>query len=90
MLKRVLAVTLLKSADGVENILNVESEVNHARMRRVLAHGFSEKAVREQESLILEYVDLFMRSLHEAAEEGPQNMVSWYEFVAFDIIGMQE
>lgn len=89
MLKRVLAVTLLKSADGVENILNVESEVNHARMRRVLAHGFSEKAVREQESLIFEYVDLFMRSLHEAAEEGPQNMVSWYEFVAFDIIGMQ-
>ena len=74
----------------MENILNVESEVDHARMRRVLAHGFSEKAVREQESLILEYVDLFMRSLHEAAEEGPQNMVSWYEFVAFDIIGMQE
>ena len=90
MLKRFPAVTLLKSADGVENILNVESEVNHARMRRVLAHGFSEKAVREQEPLILEYVDLFMRSLHEAAEEGPQNMVSWYEFVAFDIIGMQE
>ena len=90
MLERALAVTLLKSADGVENILNVESEVDHARMRRVVAHGFSEKALREQESLILEYVDLFIRSLHEAAEEGPQNMVSWYEFVTFDIIGMRE
>ena len=74
----------------MENILNVESEINHARMRRVLAYGFSEKALREQESLILEYVDLFIKSLHEAAEGRPQNMVSWYEFVAFDIIGMQE
>ena len=90
MLKRALAAILLKSLDGVENILNVESEVDHARMRRVVAHGFSEKALREQESLILEYVDLFITSLHEAAEEGPQNMVSWYEFVTFDIIGMRE
>ena len=59
-------------------------------MRRVLAHAFSEKAMREQEPLIQEYIDLFMRSLHAAAEEGPQNMVSWYEFVAFDIIGTLE
>ena len=88
MLKRALALTVLNSADGVENIINAESEVDHARMRRVVAHGFSEKALREQESLILEYVDLFIRSLQEAAEEGPQNMVSWYEFVTFDIIGM--
>ena len=90
MLKRLLAVNMLKSADGVENILNAESEVDHARMRRVVAHGFSEKALREQEPLILEYVDLLIRSLHEAAEEAPQNMVSWYEFVTFDIIGMPE
>ena len=90
MLRRALATVLFKRADGVENILNVESEVDHARMRRVVAHGFSEKALREQESIILEYVDLFITSLHRAAEEGPQNMVSWYEFVTFDIIGMQK
>lgn len=35
-----------------------------------------------------EYVNLLMRSLHEAAEEGPQNIVSWYDLVAFDIVGM--
>ncbi len=59
-------------------------------MRRVLAHAFSEKSLREQEPLIQDYVNLLMSSLHEAAEEGPQNMVSWYEFVTFDIIGMLE
>ena len=74
----------------MENILNVKSEVDHSRMRRVLSPGFSEKAVREQEPLIQEYVGLFMRSLHAAAVEGPQDMVTWYEFVIFDIIGMQE
>lgn len=74
----------------MESILNVESDVEHSRMRRVLAHAFSEKALREQEPLIQGYVNMLMISLHEAAEEGPQNMVSWYEFVAFDIIGMRK
>lgn len=78
------------TTNGAESILIVKSDVEHSRMRRVLAHAFSEKAVREQEPLIQEYVDLLMSSLHEAADEGPQNMVSWYEFVAFDIMGMQK
>ncbi|CAF9936538.1 MAG: hypothetical protein ALECFALPRED_006883 [Alectoria fallacina] len=80
-------VALAKTVNRVESILNVESDVEHSRMRRVLANAFSEKAVREQEPLIQEYVSLLMRSLHETAEEGPQNMVAWYESVAFDIIG---
>lgn len=90
MLKRGLDIAFPRSADHAHHILNVESDVEHSRMRRVLSHGFSEKAVREQEPLIQEYVDLLIRSLHEAVVEGPQNMVSWYDFVAFDIIGMQE
>ena len=90
MLKQILAIAGLISSDGVESIINVRSEVNHGRMRRVLAHGFSEKAVREQEPLIQEYVDLLMQSLHAAAVEGPQNIVSWYELVSFDVIGMRK
>ena len=90
MLKTDLDVAFPKSAGHVHHIFNVESEAEHSRMRRVLGHGFSEKAVREQEPLIQGYVDLLIRSLHEAVVEGPQNVVSWYSFVAFDIIGMQE
>ena len=88
ILTRSSAVAVASNTNDAESILNVKSDVEHSRMRRVLAHAFSEKAVREQEPLIQKYVDLLMSSLHEAAEEGPQNMVSWYELVAFDIIGM--
>ena len=72
-----------------ENIINAKRDADHSRMRRVLAHAFSEKAMREQEPLIQGYVNLLMKSLHKAAEKGPLNMVSWYNFVTFDIIGMR-
>ena len=90
MLKLSVALLIARRTNNAESILNVESDVEHSRMRRVLAHAFSEKALREQEPIIQEYVNMLMKSLHEAAEEGPQNMVSWYEFVAFDIIGMRK
>jgi cytochrome P450 len=57
-------------------------------MRRVLAHEFSDKAMRDQEPLIQQYVNMLMQSLHIAAGRGPGNIVQWYEFVTFDIIGM--
>ena len=56
-------------------------------MKRVLVHGFSEKAVREQEPLIQGYLDLMTEALHKVANQGPLNMVAWYEFVIFDIMG---
>ena len=88
ILTQTSAVQVVTSANKVPSILNVESDVEHGRMRRVLNHAFSDKAMREQEPLIQEYIDLLMKSLHQAAEEGPQNMVAWYQFVSVDIIGM--
>ena len=90
MLTRRQAITAGNFLNGAESILTVRSDVEHSRMRRVLAHAFSEKSMREQELLIQEYVNLLMSSLHEAAEGSPQNIVSWYEFLTFDIIGMQK
>jgi hypothetical protein len=57
-------------------------------MRRVLAHAFSDKAMRDQEPLIQKYVNMLTQSLHIAAGRGPVNIVQWYEFVTFDIIGI--
>jgi cytochrome P450 len=64
----------------------VKSDADHSRYRRLLAHAFSEKALREQEPLIKSYIDLLISKLHENAAK-PQDMVAWYNFVSFDIIG---
>ncbi len=74
-------------AGGVHSILTVISDADHSRYRRLLNHAFSDKALQEQAPLIKQYVDLLILRLHEAASKGPQDMVSWYNFVTFDIIG---
>jgi cytochrome P450 len=72
---------------GVHSILTTPSDADHSRFRRLLAHGFSEKAIREQEPLLLQYINLLIRGLHENAEDGPQDMVAWYNWASFDLIG---
>lgn len=67
---------------------------DHARIRRLLNTSFTEKALRAQEPLIRTYVDLLMLKLKEQAtalktkEVGVVlDIVSWYNFTTFDIIG---
>ena len=43
--------------------------------------------MREQEPLIKGYVDLLMQRLGEHAKDGPQDMVAWYNWTTFDLIG---
>jgi cytochrome P450 len=62
---------------------------NHTKIRRVLAHGFSNQAMVDQQPLIGHYVDLLIERLREKSKNGtePLNMVSWYNWTTFDIIG---
>lgn len=70
------------------SIINSDRE-DHARIRRVLAHGFSAQAMVDQQPLIQTQIDLLIRRLHENCEDGGKalNMVSWYNWTTFDIIG---
>ena len=66
-----------------------ESDVTiHANMRKLWAHGFSAKALISHEELEQRYTDLFIRQLraHENAERGV-NVVDWFNYMTFDIIG---
>ncbi|KAF4627434.1 hypothetical protein G7Y89_g10724 [Cudoniella acicularis] len=72
---------------GVHSILTVRSDADHSRYRRLLAHSFSEKSLQEQAPLIKTYVDLLIYRLHSCAADGPQNMLKWFNYVSFDIIG---
>jgi cytochrome P450 len=60
----------------------------HGLLRRQLAHGFSDRSMREQEPIIGSYVDLLVKRLKESTEtKSVQNMREWYNFTTFDIIG---
>jgi averantin hydroxylase len=76
----------VKTVNGVPNIVGATRE-NHSRYRRLLSHAFSEKGMREQEPLIRKYADLLIQRLHQYAGEGAQNMVNWYNWTTFDLIG---
>lgn len=59
-------------------------------MRRNLAHAFSAKALREQEGVVLRYVDRWVEQLGRLGwGEGGRgvNAVEWFNWVTFDIIG---
>ncbi|PLN84635.1 cytochrome P450 [Aspergillus taichungensis] len=69
------------------SIINAPRE-EHSVLRRQMSHGFSEKSMRAQEPLIRQYVDLLIQRLREtSAGSNPLDMVAWYNFTTFDIIG---
>ncbi|KAF6832491.1 cytochrome p450 [Colletotrichum plurivorum] len=75
----------------------------HAALRRQMAHGFSDRALREQQPIIMKYVDLFIQRLKEQATGeapatpflsnaksppgGPVNIMLWFNYCTFDVIG---
>ncbi|USP80045.1 cytochrome p450 monooxygenase [Curvularia clavata] len=72
--------------NGVRSILSADEEA-HSRMRRNLSHLFSEKSLRQQESLIRGYVDLLVQRMSEHAAQGQEmDLVRWFNFTTFDII----
>ncbi|KAL6158808.1 hypothetical protein ACJBU6_02985 [Exserohilum turcicum] len=72
----------------------------HARLRKQLAFGFSERALREQETMIGRYITLLIKRLREhcvdsdridQATGGPAkkdiDIKMWYNWTTFDVIG---
>ncbi|KAI1176091.1 putative cytochrome P450 [Nemania sp. FL0916] len=61
----------------------------HARMRKALSNAFSTKSLLEQEMVVNENVDGFIKRLGEDGGPGSKglNMTVWFEMIAFDILG---
>ncbi|KAJ5382845.1 cytochrome P450 [Penicillium concentricum] len=76
------------TAKGVPSIIQSNDE-DHSRFRRTLSYAFSESSLKAQEPIIKGYVDLLIQRLHQNANNGstPLDMVAWYNFTTFDIIG---
>ncbi|MCJ1395522.1 hypothetical protein MMC18_008408 [Xylographa bjoerkii] len=82
----------LKSAfytrpDQEISIVMDRDPVSHSQKRKSLAHAFSAKALREQEGVVMRYVDLWLTRLDERAKGRMVNVVEWYNWLTFDIIG---
>jgi cytochrome P450 len=62
---------------------------NHRRYRQILAHGFSAQTMLEQQPIIKSYIDSFIARIREESAGGvqPIDMVKWYNYTTFDIIG---
>ncbi|KAI1817145.1 isotrichodermin C-15 hydroxylase [Poronia punctata] len=83
------ATTFVKSIRSIPtSIINADRE-EHSRLRRALSHGFSDAAMRQQESEIVKYIDLLMKRLHEECQDGAKklNIEAWYNWTTFDIVG---
>ncbi len=74
--------------NGVNSMI-AANEADHARERRLVSHAFSDRALRDQESIIQSYVDLLVQRLHEQVQgegHGKVDMVRWYNYTTFDVI----
>jgi len=73
--------------NGHPNIV-FSDHATHARIRRTVANAFSEKALRQQEDLIKVHIDLLVERLDEMADgKTPLDIVMWYNYCTFDLIG---
>lgn len=83
---RLQKVNPLKDGGRASDIL-FANDADHTRFRKALAHGFSEKAMHQQEPLMKVYIDLLIEKLRDVAASGQKtDMVKWYNLTTFDLI----
>ncbi|OAA41414.1 P450 monooxygenase 1 [Cordyceps fumosorosea ARSEF 2679] len=61
----------------------------HRVLRRLLAHGFSERSMHAQGSIIGGYIDILISSLRSSCDNGDAvvDLNQWLNWTTFDIIG---
>lgn len=57
------------------------------RDRRNVSHGFTEKALRDQEPILTRYFDLLIEKLHDKCTKGPVDLSFFFNLVTVDIVG---
>lgn len=75
--------------NGVNAIITA-NENDHSRMRRLLTHAFSNKALGEQEEILQTYADILIEKLHGTIGNAVSQRIDiarWFNFTTFDLIG---
>ncbi|KAK0646811.1 cytochrome P450 [Cercophora newfieldiana] len=71
---------------GAYSVMFQSEASEHNRHRRILSPAFSDKSLREQEPTITKHVAMMMQRFRENAGT-PIDLVAWFNYMAFDIIG---
>ncbi|ODH45228.1 hypothetical protein ACO22_00224 [Paracoccidioides brasiliensis] len=79
------AVSGVEEKEGAQSVVTAEG-ATHTRQKRMMTTMFSEKMLREKETLFVRYADLLIKRL-EGFEGRPVALADWYNFTTFDIIG---
>lgn len=72
---------------SLKDIGNTRELEAHAKLRSILSAGFSAKALTWQEEVVQRYADELIEKVKNFSKEGPLNIVDWFEWMSFDIIG---
>ena len=83
---------VMKPPNQAPSLVTARSIKEHDRMRHVLSHAFSERALKEQEPIIQKYVDLLIAQLLDQSIANEDGIVTldigeWYSFTTFDTVG---
>ncbi|KAJ5664769.1 uncharacterized protein N7477_007217 [Penicillium maclennaniae] len=77
------------SFNGASDIIRANG-TDHSRFRRNFSHAFSDRALRDQQPLICQYVDMLIERLNKDIKQDPKmkvNMVRMLNLTTFDIMG---
>jgi cytochrome P450 len=80
---------------GPTSILSAIDAHTHTRIRNALIPGFTDRALRAQEPILLQYIDLLIERLREKVGVGTEanedgvviDILPWLNFTTFDIFG---
>ena len=66
------------------------SDADHSRIRKLISHAFSEAALQEQEPVLSIYASLLtdrLKDMIDGPTKGNVDLMAWYTFTTFDLIG---
>jgi cytochrome P450 len=75
-------------ANQASSIVSQRDPVKHNEMRKFLSSAFSDRSLREQEYLVSQIIDDFIKQVGDlGSRPGGVDMTLWMNLLTFDIIG---
>ncbi|KAF2814750.1 cytochrome P450 [Mytilinidion resinicola] len=70
-----------------KHIVNTSDPVEHAQIRKMMSHAFSQKALFEQEDIVIHYADMLMTAILDESREGLIDLEMFYNWTTFHVLG---